>query len=272
MAEVVVSGIFDNPRSLSIRFLQEAARLGPVHLLLWSDAAVENFTGRAPKFPAPERRYFLESIRYIQRVTLLEQVEDPDSLPLALLDSPQAWVMPAGEDTSVRQIWCAENQVACWTITPAQMAGFPEPDSAPASGGGRKKVVVTGCYDWLHSGHVRFFEEASAYGELTVCIGSDANVRMLKGEGHPLIVQNERRFMVGAIRFVHQVWINSGWGMLDAAPEIERLQPDLYLVNEDGDTAEKREFCAARGLEYVVLKREPKSGLQRRSSTHLRGF
>ena len=34
----------------------------------------------------------------------------------------------------------------------------------------------------------------------------------------------------------------------------------------------KREFCEKHGLEYVVLKREPKPGLPRRESTHLRGF
>ncbi len=81
MAEIVVSGIFDDPRSASIRFLQEAARLGPLHLMLWSDAAAESLVGRAPKFPAAERRYFLESVRYVDRVTLLENLEGMDALP-----------------------------------------------------------------------------------------------------------------------------------------------------------------------------------------------
>jgi len=45
-----------------------------------------------------------------------------------------------------------------------------------------KKVVVTGCYDWFHSGHVRFFEESSELGDLYVVIGSNANVRLLKGQ------------------------------------------------------------------------------------------
>ena len=46
----------------------------------------------------------------------------------------------------------------------------------------------------------------------------------------------------------------------------------MYVVNEDGDKPEKREFCRAHGLEYVVLKRTPKEGLPRRQSTDLRGF
>jgi hypothetical protein len=61
-------------------------------------------------------------------------------------------------------------------------------------------------------------------------------------------------------------------GWMDAEPEIARIEPDLYVVNEDGDKPEKREFCQKRGIEYVVLKRIPKEGLARRSSTDLRGF
>jgi cytidyltransferase-like protein len=135
-----------------------------------------------------------------------------------------------------------------------------------------KKVVVTGCYDWFHSGHVRFFEEVSKYGDLYVVVGHDANIRLLKGHGHPLLPQQERRFMVASVRFVTQALISSGEGWLDADPEIQRIRPDLYAVNEDGDNGGKREYCAAHGIEYLILKRAPAPGLPARSSTDLRGF
>jgi hypothetical protein len=44
------------------------------------------------------------------------------------------------------------------------------------------------------------------------------------------------------------------------------------VVNEDGDQPEKRAFCRARGIEYVVLERKPKDGLPGRQSTDLRGY
>ena len=65
--------------------------------------------------------------------------------------------------------------------------------------------------------------------------------------------------------FVNQAFVSTGHGWMDAAPEIDRLKPDIYAVNEDGDVAEKRAFCAEHGLEYVVLTRAPKEGLTRRS-------
>lgn len=146
------------------------------------------------------------------------------------------------------------------------------PPVEPVEPTGQRRVIVTGCYDWLHSGHIRFFEECASYGELTVVVGSDRNVSLLKGPKHPLFPETERQFLVGSVRHVHQCLISTGTGWMDAAPEIERIQPDIYIVNEDGDKPEKREFCAARGLEYVVLTRTPAPGLTRRESTKLRGF
>ena len=136
----------------------------------------------------------------------------------------------------------------------------------------RRKVVVTGCYDWFHSGHVRFFEEVSGLGDLYVVVGSDPNVRLLKGAGHPLFPQDERRYMVQSIRYVCQALVSSGQGWMDAEPEIALIKPDLYAVNEDGDKPEKRQFCLEHGIEFVVLRRAPKAGLPRRQSTDLRGF
>jgi cytidyltransferase-like protein len=136
----------------------------------------------------------------------------------------------------------------------------------------QKKVVVTGSYDWFHSGHVRFFEEVGAYGDLYVIVGHDANIRLLKGEGHPLLPGPERRYVVGSIKYVKQALISSGNGWLDADPEIRQLKPDIYAVNEDGDKGGKREYCQKNGIQYLVLKRTPASGLPVRSSTLLRGF
>ena len=103
-------------------------------------------------------------------------------------------------------------------------------------------------------------------------VGNDETVRLLKGAGHPLFSQNERRYMVQAIRHVTQALVSTGWDWLDYAPQVDRVRPDMFAVNEDGDRPEKRQLCREKGIEYVVLKRKPKDGLPRRESTKLRGF
>jgi len=263
-----VSGGFDNLNSGHIRFLEETARLGEVRVCLWTDAALQAATGNRPNYPMNERRYLLESLRFVSQMTV--HADGPDLLPDGLPARGGSWAMRAADLTPAREAYCKAAGVSVQIVPEAALKGFPVPDVQPADG--RDKVVVTGCYDWLHSGHVRFFEEVSELGELLVAVGNDANVRHLKGEGHPLQPQDERRYMVGAIRYVTQALITSGHGWMDAEPDIARLKPDMYAVNEDGDKPEKRAFCAGHGLAYVVLKRTPKAGLSRRSSTDLRGF
>ena len=133
----------------------------------------------------------------------------------------------------------------------------------------RPKVFVSGCYDLLHSGHVEFFRQAAAYGDLYVGIGSDATIQEYK---HHKTVYNEqeRLFMVRSIRYVKDACINAGSGVLDFLPTLDILKPDILVVNSDGGSEDKRRVCEERGIQYVVLQRDPHEGLTARSSTDLK--
>jgi cytidyltransferase-like protein len=270
MKRVVVSAGLEGLTSADFRLLEEASRMGELHVLLWTDEAIRAAIGHEPKFPLAERQYVLEAVRYVTRLHVVGPAFDPAAAPVLAGVTPDLWVVHEAQDTPARRAAAAARGLEYRVLTRRDLAGFPEAPAAPPSG--RKKVIVTGCYDRFHSGHVRFFEEVSALGDLHVALGHDANVRHLKGPGHPLVPEAERRYMVGSIRHVTQALVTSGMGWLDAEPEIERLKPELYAVNEDGDRPEKRAYCAEHGIQYVVLRRLPKPGLMRRTSTELRGF
>lgn len=133
----------------------------------------------------------------------------------------------------------------------------------------KKKVFVSGCYDLLHSGHVAFFKEASQYGDLYVGIGSDKTINELKNR-KTINSEKERLFMVKAIRYVKDAFINRGSGMMDFVDTIDIVKPDIFVVNSDGGSEEKRKFCKDRGIEYIELQRIPEKGLDPRSTTDLR--
>ena len=133
----------------------------------------------------------------------------------------------------------------------------------------RKRVFVSGCYDMLHSGHVAFFKEASAYGALYVGIGSDRTIEELKHR-KTVCSERERLYMVKAIRYVADAFINKGSGMMDFVDTVDMVRPDIFVVNSDGGSDVKRAFCAERGIEYVELQRVPETGLKARSTTSLR--
>jgi cytidyltransferase-like protein len=130
-------------------------------------------------------------------------------------------------------------------------------------------VLVSGCYDLLHAGHIAFFREAASFGKLYVSVGSDQNIELLKGK-RPVFSEAERLFIVKSIRYVEDAFLGTGTGMLDFEPELRRLKPDFLIVNEDGHTEEKRALCARLGVTYKILERIPAEGLPARASSTLK--
>ena len=132
-----------------------------------------------------------------------------------------------------------------------------------------KKVFVSGCYDMLHSGHVAFFQEAATHGDVYVGIGSDKTLYDLKARW-PINNEQERLYMVKALKAVKEAWVNKGSGILDFQEEFEQLKPDIFFVNSDGHSNLKEELCKRLGIEYVVSKRIPHENLPAHSTSALR--
>jgi len=133
----------------------------------------------------------------------------------------------------------------------------------------RKKVFVSGCFDILHSGHIAFLKEASQFGDLYVGLGSDKTISDLKGR-RTINSEDERLFMLDALSCVHSVKINKGSGILDFLGDMKSLNPDVFIVNEDGHTPDKEQICRKLNIEYKVLERIPYANLPVRSTTSLR--
>lgn len=131
------------------------------------------------------------------------------------------------------------------------------------------KVLVSGCFDLLHSGHIAFLEEAATYGELFVSIGSDKTVLELKNRS-TVYTEKERLYMITALRCVQEAFIARGKGILDFTDILDQIQPDIFFVNSDGDTPQKRAFIEGKNITYIVQERKPYADLPIRSTTALR--
>ena len=155
-------------------------------------------------------------------------------------------------------------------ISRPPMADGTPPGTPPLewSTAARPIVMVSGCYDLLHSGHAAFFADAKKHGNLYVSVGSDVNVTQLKKA--PMFPENERLYMVRAIRHVTWAAVCSGMGMLDWEADLDIVKPDVFFVNEDGDRPGKREACEKRGITYQVGNRVPAENLDVRSSTSIK--
>lgn len=96
---------------------------------------------------------------------------------------------------------------------------------------GKRLVFTNGCFDLLHPGHVRYLKEARLLGDaLVVALNSDRSVRVLKGEGRPILNQEERAEVMAALEAVDYVTIFD-----DETPRelIARLRPDVLVKGGD---------------------------------------
>ena len=122
---------------------------------------------------------------------------------------------------------------------------------------GRRIVFANGCFDVLHVGHVRYLEGAKALGDvLVVAVNSDEQVRQQKGEGRPLIPQDQRAEIVSALAAVDFVTI---FDEPTVAELLLALKPDVHAKGTDytEDTVPERDVVRSYGGR-VAIAGDPK--------------
>lgn len=77
-----------------------------------------------------------------------------------------------------------------------------------AKSAGSRIVFANGCFDLLHVGHIRYLQDAARQGDvLVVGLNSDDSVRRLKGNGRPILAQNDRALLLAALECVNYIII-----------------------------------------------------------------
>ena len=117
-------------------------------------------------------------------------------------------------------------------------------------------VLVGGCFDILHIGHVRFLCEAKKRGDyLVVLLENDENVKKLKGGNRPVFIQKERAEMLSALGRVDLVvLLPTMENDSDYLNLIRIIKPDIIAVTENDPHIEKKKGQAKKiGGELKVI-------------------
>jgi D-glycero-beta-D-manno-heptose 1-phosphate adenylyltransferase len=117
---------------------------------------------------------------------------------------------------------------------------------------GYKIVLTSGSFDMLHIGHMLYLETAKTHGDiLVVGIDGDSKIRERKGEGRPVVPEDERMQALVHLRPVDLIYLKAlsdpKWGLIMA------VKPDVLIATQETYTAEQieqlGEFCG----DVVVL-------------------
>jgi rfaE bifunctional protein nucleotidyltransferase chain/domain len=97
--------------------------------------------------------------------------------------------------------------------------------------GGQKIVLANGCFDLIHVGHIRHLKESKKKGDvLVLALNSDSSIRKLKGEGRPILNQEERLEIASSFYFVDYITFFD-------EPNVEKillaLKPDIHAKGSD---------------------------------------
>lgn len=116
---------------------------------------------------------------------------------------------------------------------------------------GKKIVFTNGCFDIIHTGHVRYLRKAKAMGDiLVVAINSDGSVRSIKGDKRPINPGPERAETLAALEFVDFVIV---FDEPDPYNVISAVMPDVLVKGGDWplDKIIGRDIVEARGGKVV---------------------
>ena len=121
----------------------------------------------------------------------------------------------------------------------------------------RKIVLVTGCFDLLHVGHVRYLAAAKSEGDiLVVGLNSDSSVQVIKGRKRPIVPQEQRAEVLAGLSCVDYITFFSE---PDPLKLIQALAPDVLVKGDDWPEARiiGADFVKAKGGKVVRVSVVP---------------
>ena len=100
----------------------------------------------------------------------------------------------------------------------------------------RRIVFTNGCFDILHTGHVKYLEKSKSFGDILILgLNSDKSVRKLKGLNRPINAQNDRAYILASLEVIDFVVIFD-----EDTPKklIEIVKPDILVKGGDYEDKE----------------------------------
>ncbi len=127
----------------------------------------------------------------------------------------------------------------------------------------KNKILVGGCFDILHIGHINFLKKAKTFGDyLIVLLESDKNIKKLKGSTRPFHNQKERKEILESLKFVDKVIVLPDIVTNKTYDDIiKKVRPKIIAITE-GDPIKDKKLIQAKSVHAklkVIKKYKSKS-------------
>lgn len=93
------------------------------------------------------------------------------------------------------------------------------------------KIVISGCFDVIHRGHIEYFKYAKSLGDyLIVGLNSDESIKQLKGPTRPINNEQDRKIILESIKYIDKVII---FNEKRATKFLDLVKPDIWCKGGD---------------------------------------
>ena len=99
------------------------------------------------------------------------------------------------------------------------------------------RVLVTGCFDIIHPGHIHLLKEAAKLGDVFVIVARDSTIERYKKE-KPIIPEQQRLEVIKSIKYVSDAVLGSeGNGDHEYLQFALTLKPDIIYLGPNQRTS-----------------------------------
>lgn len=122
----------------------------------------------------------------------------------------------------------------------------------------KKVILVGGCFDILHVGHIYFLKKAKSFGNyLVVLLEPDENIKKLKGKNRPIFKLKDRIKVLEAIKYVDKIIVTPPFADDNTYFEIiKKIKPSVICITEGDKLGEhKRKQAKIIGAKFKVTKK-----------------
>lgn len=115
----------------------------------------------------------------------------------------------------------------------------------------RGNLLVNGCFDIVHRGHVALFEFCAKHSmdnKVIVATNSDESIKKLKGSDRPFIKEEDRVALLSSIKWIDYVVIFDTKSVL---PVIEKILPKILVKGGDYNVKPNSQHDRIVGQDFV---------------------
>lgn len=111
-------------------------------------------------------------------------------------------------------------------------------------------IAVSGYFNPIHIGHIKYFKAASKIGKLVVILNNDKQVRQKKS--FPFMKEKERMEIIKSIRYVDKVILSIDKDKT-VCKTLELIKPDIFAKGGDSTVKNvpERQVCKKNGIKIM---------------------